>query len=114
MGNPKLNAYVAVGLVQEKTAGTRPETRKGTTRTPDFRKSMFIQSRVLNTFWESDFDVHHDPGCVWSDGNVGGFCSELFTSDVYISLLVGLQTRSRRKSGPKTVSVGPQCLFRFF
>lgn len=31
--------------------------------------------------WEDDFDVRHDPGCVWTDGNFGGFCSELFTSD---------------------------------
>jgi hypothetical protein len=25
--------------------------------------------------------VRHDSGCVWTDGNVGGFCSELFTPD---------------------------------
>lgn len=30
-------------------------------------------------FWEDKFPVRHDPSCVWTDGNVGGFCSELFT-----------------------------------
>jgi alanyl-tRNA synthetase len=32
-------------------------------------------------FWEDKFAVRHDPSCVWSDGNVGGFCSELVTLD---------------------------------
>jgi alanyl-tRNA synthetase len=32
-------------------------------------------------FWEGGFPVRHDSGCVWTDGNVGGFCSELFTPD---------------------------------
>jgi alanyl-tRNA synthetase len=32
-------------------------------------------------YWEDEFPVRHDPGCVWTDGNVGGFCSELFTPD---------------------------------
>ena len=30
-------------------------------------------------FWEDKFPVRHDPSCIWTDGNVGGFCSELFT-----------------------------------
>jgi alanyl-tRNA synthetase len=29
--------------------------------------------------WEDKFPVRHDPNCVWTDGSVGGFCSELFT-----------------------------------
>lgn len=32
-------------------------------------------------FWEDKFPVRHDPTCVWTDGTVGGFCSELFTRD---------------------------------
>lgn len=35
----------------------------------------------LDHLWEENFPVRHDPGCVWTDGNVGGFCSELFTPD---------------------------------
>lgn len=31
--------------------------------------------------WEHEFRVRHDPSCVWTDGNVGGFCSELITDD---------------------------------
>jgi alanyl-tRNA synthetase len=31
--------------------------------------------------WQDKFSVRPDPGCVWTDGNVGGFCSELFTPD---------------------------------
>jgi len=30
-------------------------------------------------FWEGKFPVRHDLTCVWTDGTVGGFCSELFT-----------------------------------
>jgi alanyl-tRNA synthetase len=30
-------------------------------------------------FWENKFAVRYDPSCFWTDGNVGGFCSELFT-----------------------------------
>ena len=29
--------------------------------------------------WNGVFPVRHDPDCVWSDGTVGGYCSELFT-----------------------------------
>lgn len=32
-------------------------------------------------FWKDKFHVRHDPDCVWTDGNVGGFCSELFSPD---------------------------------
>jgi hypothetical protein len=32
-------------------------------------------------YWEGVFPVRYDPECVWTDGNVGGFCSELFTPD---------------------------------
>jgi hypothetical protein len=32
-------------------------------------------------YWESNFPVRYDPGCLWSDGSVGGFCSELFTPE---------------------------------
>lgn len=32
-------------------------------------------------YWEKEFQVRHDPGCVWSDGTVGGHCSELFTPE---------------------------------
>jgi alanyl-tRNA synthetase len=32
-------------------------------------------------FWEDKFPVRHDPSCIWTDGNVGGLCSELFTPD---------------------------------
>jgi alanyl-tRNA synthetase len=32
-------------------------------------------------YWEGIFPVRHDPECIWTDGNVGGYCSELFTPD---------------------------------
>lgn len=32
-------------------------------------------------YWEAIFPVRYDPECIWTDGNVGGFCSELFTAD---------------------------------
>ena len=35
----------------------------------------------FDRFWERRFEIRHDPGCVWTDGTVGGFCSELFTND---------------------------------
>jgi alanyl-tRNA synthetase len=31
--------------------------------------------------WERYYPLRHDPDCVWSDGNVGGYCSELFTPE---------------------------------
>jgi alanyl-tRNA synthetase len=31
--------------------------------------------------WNGVFPVCHDPDCVWSDGTVGGYCSELFTPE---------------------------------
>ena len=31
--------------------------------------------------WDGVFPIRYDPECVWTDGNVGGFCSELFTPD---------------------------------
>jgi alanyl-tRNA synthetase len=31
--------------------------------------------------WVSYYPVRYDEGCVWTDGNVGGYCSELFTPD---------------------------------
>ena len=33
----------------------------------------------FDRYWDDVFPVRHDPDCVWSDGNVGGYCSELFT-----------------------------------
>jgi len=32
-------------------------------------------------YWHHQFPVLHNPDCVWTDGNVGGYCSELFTPD---------------------------------
>jgi alanyl-tRNA synthetase len=32
-------------------------------------------------YWHHQFPVLHNPECVWTDGNVGGYCSELFTPD---------------------------------
>jgi hypothetical protein len=32
-------------------------------------------------YWEGVLPVRYDPECLWTDGNVGGFCSELFTPD---------------------------------
>lgn len=29
--------------------------------------------------WEDKFAVRHDSSCLWTDGSVGGFCSELIT-----------------------------------
>lgn len=34
------------------------------------------------------FSVKHNPNCVWSDGNVGGYCSELFVGDLEVGNLV--------------------------
>ena len=32
-------------------------------------------------YWRGKFPIRLSPECVWSDGNVGGYCSELFTED---------------------------------
>ena len=32
-------------------------------------------------YWDEKFPVQHSEDCLWSDGSVGGYCSELFTSD---------------------------------
>jgi alanyl-tRNA synthetase len=40
-------------------------------------------------YWEGVYPVRYDLECVWTDGNVGGFCSELFTpSGVEVGNLV--------------------------
>jgi len=32
-------------------------------------------------YWEKNFPVRHHWDCQWTDGNVGGYCSELFTPE---------------------------------
>jgi hypothetical protein len=41
---------------------------------------MSIQIQALSVSG-GGFPVRHDSGCVWTDGNIGGFRSELFTPD---------------------------------
>jgi alanyl-tRNA synthetase len=30
-------------------------------------------------YWEGKYEIRYDESCVWTDGTVGGYCSELFT-----------------------------------
>lgn len=40
-------------------------------------------------YWETrKYVVHDNPGCLWSDGNIGGYCSELFVGNLEIGNLV--------------------------
>lgn len=39
-------------------------------------------------FYPSDMEVRPDTGCLWSDGNIGGYCTEFYYNDVEIGNIV--------------------------
>lgn len=42
----------------------------------------------LDKYWRGNFPIEWDSECTWSDGNVGGYCSEMYVDGLEIGNLV--------------------------